>query len=390
MNPITNINFKDESFRMFLIDELAETFGNKVDGNEIIRLTLGNSELPLNQKIIEKMIKALQDHDFRRQVYPVGLPELREKISEYYKEVNHVNINPKNIIVSSGTSMIFRNLFQLFSNENTNVLLPFPYYSVYHFSALLSKTKINFYQVTENGLDIKSFTENYDEKTSIVLINSPGNPYGNILSRKELEEIIRIVDGKALIIFDEIYSNVWFDERPVSLIEYVNKYNNIIITNSFSKGFRMYSRRIGYCVVPNKIVEPLTVIQQHTHLTSDPVSQAGAIAALENKEDVEELRTLYMSRRDYIENKMKKCPNIRVIHSFGGFYITINCRAFMILRSINSSIDLCEDILKVVKVAVVPGSDFGVPDCIRISFTCDRFNEGVDRLVEYFGGIACD
>lgn len=384
MEQRLNIDFFDNRFLMFVIDGMADKMERQ--GRKVIRLTLGKSELPVHSDITKAMQDALADFHKSSLVYPEGLPELREKLSEHYLMRYGADIAPKNFIVSAGTSSIFRNLFALFTDSEDEVLLPMPYYSLYRFSALLTGANIRYYKIdlSTRKLDMRSFRENFTDKTKIVVINTPGNPLGNVISDEEFYELDGIVDGRAVFINDEIYSNVYFDEKNKSVMNLKNTKSVFITTNAFSKAYRMYSRRVGYCIVPDEIVEPLTVIQHHTLLTVDPVVQFGAIAALEKQDEVEYLVKLYRDRRDYTMARLGGLELIEPVFSEGGFYITVDCEGFMRKFNYQSSLSLAEKLLESKSVAVVPGSDFGLPYTIRLSFSSDRYNEGIDLVREFF------
>lgn len=379
-----NIDYNQNKFLMFVLDKMAYEY--EQDGKDVIRMTLGKSELPLHENITNAMVDALMDFKKSTLVFPPGLPQLQVKLSEFYRENNKLDIKPSNIIISTGTSTIFRNLFYLLLNEGDEVLLPIPYYSLYKFSALLCGVKIRYYKIdTETlKLDRESFEQNFTSKTKIVVINTPGNPLGNILSKEDLLFMDSVVDGQATIINDEIYSNMCFDEHGTSVLELDGIKSQFITTNSFSKGYRMYSRRVGYCIVPDELVTPLTVIQHHTLLTTDPVVQFGAIAALDHQDEVTYLRSLYKSRRDYTVEKFSDVKDVKAIHSKGGFYLTLECSQFMKKHNIKTSLDLAVKIMEKTSVATVPGSDFGLPETIRLSYTCTKYNEGINRMVDFF------
>jgi aspartate/methionine/tyrosine aminotransferase len=146
----------------------------------------------------------------------------------------------------------------------------------------------------------------------------------------------------------------------------------------------MYSRRIGWCIVPDELVTPMTVIQHHTLLTADPICQFGAVKALDFQDEVEYIRTLYKRRRDYTMEQFQNVKNVRALPSQGSFYHTLDCEKFMKEKGITSSLDLAVQIMKKTYVATVPGSDFGLPYTLRLSFSCQRYNEGIDRLVDFF------
>ncbi|MCU0286016.1 MAG: aminotransferase class I/II-fold pyridoxal phosphate-dependent enzyme [Acidobacteria bacterium] len=378
------INYFDERFLMFVLDQMAYDY--EKEGKDALRLTLGKSELPLHPEIINAIVDALKDFKKSSLVFPGGVPELKDKLAEYYKKKHALEINPANIIISVGTSTIFRNLFYLFLEKDAEVLLPLPYYSLYHFSALLAQAKIRYYKIDLDAmhLDKESFKENFTAKTRLIVINSPGNPLGNILTRDELEFMDSVVNGQAPIINDEVYDNVCFDEQSPSVMEMKGCNTVFITTNSFSKAYRMYSRRIGWCIVPDELVTPMTVIQHHTLLTADPICQFGAVKALDFQDEVEYIRTLYKRRRDYTMEQFQNVKNVRALPSQGSFYHTLDCEKFMKEKGITSSLDLAVQIMKKTYVATVPGSDFGLPYTLRLSFSCQRYNEGIDRLVDFF------
>jgi aspartate aminotransferase len=233
-------------------------------------------------------------------------------------------------------------------------------------------------------LDKDSFKENFTSKTRLVVINSPGNPLGNILTREELEFMDSVAAGRAPIINDEVYDNTCFDEQSPSALEMKGSHTQFITTNSFSKAYRMYSRRIGWCIVPDELVTPMTVIQHHTLLTADPICQFGAMKALDYQDEVEYIKTLYKSRRDYTLERLKEAGDIRVIPSQGSFYITLDCARFMEKKGFHTSLELALKIMEETNAATVPGSDFGLPQTLRLSFSCRRYQEGIDRLLNFF------
>ena len=378
------INYFEERFLMFVLDQMAYDYERA--GKDVIRMTLGKSELPLHPDIIQMIIDAMKDFKKSALVFPGGLPQLKDKLSEYYQEKHQLDINPGNIIISVGTSTIFRNLFYLFLEKGDEVLLPLPYYSLYHFSALLAQAKIRYYKIDMDTLqlDRESFKENFTDKTKLVVINSPGNPFGNILTKEELYFIDSVVDGRAPIINDEVYDNVCFDGQSPSVMGLDDARSMFITTNSFSKAYRMYSRRVGWCIVPDKLVTPMTVIQHHTLLTTDPICQFGALKALDYQDEVEYLRMLYKSRRDYTLEGFNQVEDVRAIPSQASFYITLDCKKFMENKQIPSSLELATQIMEKKHVATVPGSDFGIPHTLRLSFSCHRYQEGIDHLVDFF------
>ena len=384
----SQIDFSAEQFLMFVLDEMAYEYEQRYD--DVIRLTLGKSELPTDSSVTDAVVEAACNFEKSALVFPAGLPLLREKLARHESERHGVEVRARNVIVSVGTSTMFRNLFALLTGEGDEVLLPLPYYPLYRFSAMLAGAKVRYYCIDPASMrvDLESFRGQFNDSTRAVVVNSPGNPLGNVLTREELAAIDEIVDGRAAIICDQIYHNICFDGRATSMLSLPDLASPVIVTNAFSKGYRMYARRVGYAVVPDEIVEPLTVIQHHTLLTTDPVPQFGAMAALERPQDVEELTAIYRRRRDYTLQRFADVQGVTALPAQGSFYLTLDCALFMADHGFASSLALATAIMSAKHVATVPGSDFGLPETLRLSFTSSRFEEGIDRLVSFFTGYA--
>jgi len=375
----------DLEFQMFVLDEHADKLLD--EGKDVLKLTIGVPELPTPQAVLDRIVQVLGDSNFVRRVYPEGLPELREAIATYYNTKYRAKISKDHVIVSTGTSPIFRNLFQLISGEGREILLPRPYYALYLYCATLAKATIKFYDIDPVSMrvDMDSFRKTFSpERTSLVVVNSPGNPLGNIVKPDELCQIYDIVDRQAYVLNDEIYNNCIFYEDFRSPLELLPEYKDItIITNSFSKGFRMYTKRVGFAILPQELQANLRVMQQHTLLCTDPCYQYGMIAALDDEDSPAELAEIYKARAEYTTQQLRN-TGCEPLAAEGGFYAVLRCADWNQASGFASSKELAHDILKKTHVAVVPGTDFGIPQDLRLAFCNDRYNEGVDRLRSYF------
>ena len=383
--PINDFMPADLEFQMFVLDEHADKLLD--EGKDVLKLTIGVPELPTPLAVLDRIVQVLGDPNFVRRVYPEGLPELREAIATYYNTKYRAEISKDNIIVSTGTSPIFRNLFQLISGQGREILLPRPYYALYLYCATLANATIKFYDIDPVSMrvDMDSFRKNFSpERTSLVVVNSPGNPLGNIVKPDEMCQIYDIVDRQAYVLNDEIYNNCIFYEDFRSPLELLPEYKDItIITNSFSKGFRMYTKRVGFAILPQELQANLRVMQQHTLLCTDPCYQYGMIAALDDEDSPAELAEIYKARAEYTTLQLRN-TGCEPLAAEGGFYAVLRCADWNQASGFASSKELAHDILKKTNVAVVPGTDFGIPQDLRLAFCNDRYNEGVDRLRSYF------
>ena len=382
---LKELSASELEFQMFVLDEVAD--GLLANQKDVIKLTIGISELEIPQKVRQVFADTIFDFQKTHRVFPQGIPELRQAIANYYNDQYHVNTKSDNVIVNVGTSSIFRNLFQLLCQPGQEILLPKPYYCLYLLSAILAGAEISYYDIDYQSrkIDFDSFQKNYNpDKTAVVVLNNPGNPLGNVISQEEIIEINRIIAGRSYIMNDEIYNNTLFYDEYKSPLAYLNEFRDVnLVTNAFSKGFRMYTKRVGYAILPDPLVMPMRIVQQHTLLTHDPVNQYGAIAALQDLEAPKELTKIYKSRAEYSYAQLKGtgCDPIK---SEGGFYIVLDCDRWVKEKGMNSSKELAIDIAKTVYVATVPGTDFGIPNGLRLSFCNSRYNEGIDRLRDYF------
>ncbi|MFV1980465.1 MAG: aminotransferase class I/II-fold pyridoxal phosphate-dependent enzyme, partial [Rhodothermia bacterium] len=178
-------------------------------------------------------------------------------------------------------------------------------------------------------------------------------------------------------------NTMFYDEFHSPLAILPEHADQTIVTNSFSKGYRMYTKRVGFAILPEELQTNLRVIQQHTLLCTDPCYQFGMIAALGDEESPKQLTGVYRARAEYTTDRLAG-TGCEPIAAEGGFYAMLRCGAWNATRGFPSSKELARDILVKAHVAVVPGTDFGVPDDLRLAFCNDRYNEAIDRLREYF------
>ncbi|MFH2053346.1 MAG: aminotransferase class I/II-fold pyridoxal phosphate-dependent enzyme [bacterium] len=378
-----------QSFRMFLLDEAAAEMRNR--GADVIQLTLGLSDLMPRSEILNAIDSATRNPRVARSVYPVGLPDLRCGLAGFYGRLHGIEVPSERVLVDAGTSAIFRNLFQTILEQGDEVLLPIPYYPLYRIAAELAGGRCRHYMIDLDTMDcdMDSVLDNIGPRTRALVLNSPGNPLGNVVTEEFVAGVMEALPENVYIIYDDVYSNMMFDTHlpatPRCLLDRLEPDGRLIVTNSFSKGYRLYTRRIGWCVLPMTLVGPMTVLQQHLRLTADPAAQFGALEALRYPEDVEEVRCVHRERWKYARLRLSALDGVNLLQARGGFYFVLDCRQHLEgRRDVANCMELATDILERESVATVPGADFGMPGALRISLTSSRFGEGVDRLQSYF------
>ena len=218
-----------------------------------------------------------------------------------------------------------------------------------------------------------------------MVINSPGNPVGNIVRPDEMREIYEIIDGQAYVLNDEIYNNTMFYENfhsPLALLP--ERADMTIVTNSFSKGYRMiheaHRLRDSAGRAPG---QPARDPATHPALHRSRIPVRNDRRPRRTEDSPEELNRVYRSRAEYTTERLRG-TGCHPVAAEGGFYAMLRCEEWNRAHGFASSKELARDILRQVHVAVVPGTDFGVPQDLRLAFCNERYNEAIDRLREYF------
>lgn len=391
-----NINMKSPKLSK-VADTIPEFYVLKIDaiandlisqGKKVIKLNLGKSELPMSNSVTKELIQKMRDTKKREIINPQGLLELREEIARDAKITHKAFVKSEQIFINNGTSPFFLQLFLLLLNKGEEALLPKPYYPTYVANANISGIKKSFYKIKNGRIDLIDFKKKFKKgKTKLVLLNSPGNPFGNVLTKKELQEILRIVDGQAYVVSDEIYDGFVYDGNFTSILNIAKpSKDKVIVLNGFSKIHHMYTRRLGYAIVPHTLIEPMLRYQQHNVVCVDPVTQFAGLVSLKNKEglikkEIKKEVQEYKKRLEACRELITK-TRLRLIEPAGSFYMCVDVSNYL-RGSTRNSLSLAKKILKDTGVAVTPGEDFGMDNFFRISLTSSEVVEGVKKMCDY-------
>lgn len=334
-------------------------------GINIINLSLGEPDFPTPDYIKKSAILALKN-DYTHYTQTQGILELRQVICEKLKKDNHILYYPSEIIVGVGTKQILYEAFQVLCNKNDEVLIPKPLWSTYVEQIKLAGGRPVF---------------KLSNKTKIILINSPRNPDGNVLSLADIKEIAEIaIKNKIYIISDEIYEKIIYDKKHISIASLNEKIKNLTITiNGFSKAYAMTGWRVGYAAGPRKIIETMSALQSQTTSNTCSISQYAALGALLGpQKDLIKMVKEFNKRRKYVCQKLSEIKSLSFTVPDGAFYIFIKINS-------KNSVKFCHDLLKIAKVAVVPGEAFLTPGYFRLSFatSLDNLTKGLERIKKF-------
>ncbi|MBL4608669.1 MAG: pyridoxal phosphate-dependent aminotransferase [Pseudomonadales bacterium] len=355
------------------------------NGRDIIHMEVGEPDFPTPAPIVAAAKQALSEGK-THYTPALGLPELREKIAEHYFLTYSVSVSPKQVVVTAGASGALLLTAALLVNPGESVLMADPGYPCNrHFLQLVGGEAVmvpvdasNDYAVTPSLIE-----QYWQAKSCGVLLASPANPTGGILSLQhlsELEAVIRKHNGWMIV--DEIYHGLTYGERIHTALE---SCPDAIVINSFSKYFGMTGWRLGWMITPQELVPSLEKLAQNYFISPPTVSQYAALAAFDApaKQEMESRRLAFKKRRDFLLPALRElgfgipnCPE-------GAFYLYADAQGFT-----SDAYAFCHQLLDSAGVAVTPGIDFGANNTqqtIRFAYTTsvERLQEGVERIAGF-------
>ncbi len=322
-----------------------------------------------------------------------GLKELRIEVSNYIKRTQGVTYDPiKEIFITVGGSEAIDLALRAMVDEGDEVLIPQPSYVSYEPCAILADAVPVIIELKEENqfrLTAQEVLDKVTDKTKILVLPFPNNPTGAIMEREDLEEIAKVVIEKDLyVISDEIYGELTYSGKHVSIASLPGMKERTILINGFSKAYAMTGWRLGYACGPHVIMEQMIKIHQFAIMCAPTTSQYAAVEALKNgDEDVAMMKEQYNHRRRYLLNEFERI-GLPCFEPFGAFYVFPCIKKFGM-----TSDEFCTKLLKEEKLAVVPGTAFG--DCgegyIRVSYaySLDNLKAAMERLERFISKLYC-
>ena len=316
-----------------------------------------------------------------------GLKELKEEICNYLKRKQGVTYDPADeVLVTVGGSEAIDIGLRAVLNPGEEVLIPQPSYVSYEPCVIMAggvPVIIELKGENEFRLTAQELEDAITDKTKVLVLPFPNNPTGAIMERKDLEAIAEVIrKHDILVMSDEIYAELTYKEKHVSIAEIEGMQERTILINGFSKAYAMTGWRLGYACGPKAIIEQMIKIHQFAIMCAPTTSQYAAVEALRNGDgDVEEMRTAYNQRRRYLMNAFREM-NLECFEPFGAFYVFPCIKEFGM-----TSEEFAGRFLEEEKVAVVPGTAFG--DCgegyLRISYaySLDNLKVAIGKLANF-------
>ena len=368
-------------------------------GVDVVSFGAGEPDFNTPKNIMEAAIKSMEEG--KTKYTPTsGIIELREAICKKLKEDNNLHYNSNQIIVSTGAKQSLADAFMAILNPGDEVIVPIPYWVSYPELIKLADGMPVFVEGKEENdykYTLESLNKVVNNNTKAIIINSPNNPTGTVYSIEELKEIAEFAKKHDLIIIsDEIYEKLIYDGKKhvsvASLSE--DAYNRTIVINGFSKSYAMTGWRLGYAAGNAEVIKLMTSVQSHVTSNANSIAQYAGVEALNGpKDEIEKMVGKFEERRNLMIDRIKNITGLRVIRPEGAFYVMINLENYLGKsineNVINNSVDFSRELLEHEKVAVIPGSAFGLDKYIRLSYATSEelILKGLDRIESFLNKL---
>ena len=371
----------------------------KADGVDVIGFGAGEPDFDTPTHIKEAAIQAIQD-GFTRYTPVAGMLDLQNAICQKLQEDNGLTYQPNEIVVSNGAKHSLTNVFAALLNPGDEVIIPAPYWVSYSEIVKLNDgVPVIVPTQAENHFKITplELAGAVTAKTRAILINSPNNPTGQVYTTEELQAVADFAVARNLyVISDEIYEKlIYGDYEHISIASLNDKIKDLtIIVNGVSKSYAMTGWRIGYTASRADIAKIMSSIQSHATSNANSIAQKAATAALTGSQDcVAEMKVAFSERRDYMVNKTASIPGLSCIEPTGAFYVFMDVSS-LFGRShnghvIDSSDNVAALLLEHANVALVPGTGFGAPNYVRLSYalSMEQIQTGMTRIETFINTL---
>ena len=361
----------------------------KAEGKDIIGLGAGEPDFDTPLNIADAGVEAIRS-GFTRYTNVEGINELKDAIIAKFKRDNGISYERPQVLVSSGAKQTIFNLCMAVLDTGDEVIIPAPYWVSYPDMVLLSDgVPVMPSAGPEQGYKItpKQLAAAITAKTRLVLFNSPSNPTGAAYTRAEMRALADVLvdHPRVLIGTDDMYEKIYWAPEPfVSLLTVAPElYDRTVTINGCSKTYAMTGWRIGYCGGPKEIVTAMGTIQGQSTSNASSISQKAAVAALNGSQQcVTDMNRAYKERHDYVVAALNTLPGVSCLPAAGSFYAFADVRGAMANLGMRDDNAFSEYLINKAGVAVVPGSGFGAPGHMRLSFACSKqtLEKAIERM----------
>ncbi|MCP3030724.1 pyridoxal phosphate-dependent aminotransferase [Halobacillus sp. A1] len=363
----------------------------KAEGHDVIGLGAGEPDFNTPAHIIEAAKRSM-DEGQTKYTPAGGIPDLKQAIIRKMDRDQGLSYGQDQVIVTTGAKHALFTLFQVLLNKDDEVIVPAPYWVSYPEQIKLAEGRPIIVETEEEQqfkLTPEKLKQSITEKTKAVIINSPSNPTGMMYSKEELQAIGEVcVEHDLLIVSDEIYEKLIYTSEPhVSIAQLSDElYEQTVVINGVSKSHSMTGWRIGYALGRRDIIKAMTNMASHSTSNPTSIAQYGALAAYEgSNEQVEEMRNAFKDRLNQLHGWLVDIPGVYCEKPKGAFYLFPNVKEASSSCGFDEVDGFVTALLDEEKVALVPGSGFGSPDNVRLSYatSLDQLEEASKRIKRF-------
>ncbi len=365
----------------------------KSEGVDLADFGAGEPHFATPRHIKDAAIEAIEKN-FTRYTNVAGIPEVRKAIVDRHATDFGSNYSPDECVFTTGGKLALFNAIQVLVDHGDEVILPVPYWVSFKDIIQYAGGKVVYVESDEREnfrVTAKMIEAAITPRTKAIILNSPSNPSGAVVSPEDLEAIVRLAHKHNIfVLLDECYVYLNFTGNIVSGGSFADCKEHVIVLGSLSKTYAMTGWRAGYALGPKPIIAAMSKLQsQSTSNTASMVQRASIAAVSGSQECVAEFRADYIKLRDQILAGFKTIPGLTCTVPQGAFYVYPNVKSFIGKGGIKSAADLAAKLLSEAHVVVVPGEAFGTTEHIRLSYavSSDVVDEGVKRMREYFAKL---
>jgi len=372
---------------------VAEADKLRQQGIDVVDFGAGEPHFATPQHIKDAAILAIQNN-FTKYTAVGGTAELRDAIVHRHAVDFDSDYRREEVIASTGGKHALFNAIQVLVDHGDEVILPVPYWvsfkDIVRYAGgecvLLESDEAQGFRVTA-GMIERLITP----RTKLIILNSPSNPSGAVMSPEDLTEVVRLATQRGIwVISDECYVYLNYTKKRFSVGALREYQDRMVIVGSLSKTYAMTGWRLGYALAPGAVTSAMQKLQSQS--TSNPTSivQKAAVAALKGPQQcVEEMRAEYIQLRDHVVNGLRAIPGVKCTLPEGAFYAYPNISSFFGRSGVNSASELAERLLREAHVATVPGEGFGTGSHIRVSYATSKaeLDRGLERMRKFLGSL---
>lgn len=377
----------------------AKAKAMQAQGIDVVGFGAGEPDFNTPENVCMAAIEAIHT-GFTKYTDAAGTNDLKEAISKKFKDFNHLDYKPNQIVISNGGKHSLSNIFDAILNPMDEVIIPAPFWLSYPEMVKLSDgVPMIIYGDKKHGYKItaQQLQDAITDKTKAFVLNSPSNPTGMVYSKEELQELADvIVKNDIYVISDEMYEYlIYGNEKHVSIATLGDEiYNRTITCSGLSKSYSMTGWRIGYTGSSVEIAKLMSSIQSHATSNPNSIAQKAALEALNGPQNtMETMRQEFDKRRIHMFQRITAMPLLSVLEPKGAFYVFVDASEVLSKKYKGEIIETTEKMGEILisdyQVAIVPCADFGFKDHIRLSYaiSMEQINKGLDRIEQFLNTL---